>query len=281
MSNRTFGLIFAVITAVLSSSSVVSAKTSAEGNVRLGQADWTVADAFAYPDDDEIEVVFSDKAFNRSEMAADGKIDTFDTLRHDGNTLTLNFDADGPTMCLDFMTRSANGSTGGSSCNSAYQPEIKVTARSADRIAGSMQWGETDGEHVHLSFDVPIEGSATKGAVPRAGKPLPANGGAPGKAVLAHFAAVAAGDWNKLKSMSHPDRREMMEASEKAGQHKEMFGFLQKFSPRKVKITGGMLNGDQAQVDYTGEEEGRPVKGTADVVKFEGSWYFVGNSTQE
>jgi hypothetical protein len=281
MSMFTPNLVATALAAALVLSLPLQAADLAQGSVHRGESGWKVADAFAYPDGDEIEVVFSDKVFDRADMSADGKIDTFDSMRHDGNTLTLNFDADGPTMCVDFMTRGDGGSMGGSSCNSAYPPTITITARSADRIAGSMHWGEADEEHIHLSFDVPIQGAATAGAVPRPGTPLPADGGAPGKAMLAHFAAVAAGDWNTLKAISHPDRRDMMEASEKAGEHQQMFEFLQKFVPRNIRITGGMLDGDQAQVDYSAEEAGSPSKGTADLVQFEGRWYFVGSTTKD
>jgi hypothetical protein len=281
MPIRTRFLVSSALAAALALSLPAHAANLAEGSVQRGDSSWKVVDAFAYPDGEEIEVVFSDKPFDRAEMAADGKIDTFDSMRHEGNTLTLNFDADGPTMCVDFMSRSDGGSVGGSSCNSDYEPTIKVSSRTADRVAGSMQWGEAEGEHIHLTFDVPIQGAATGGTVPRPGKPLPADGGAPGKAMLAHFAAVTAGDWNKLKSISHPDRREMMEASEKAGEHMQMFEFLQKFAPKKIRITGGMLDGDQAQVDYSAEEAGSPIKGTADLVQFEGRWYFVGSTTKD
>lgn len=273
-------LILSALVAALGLPRSASAAGPATGSVQRDDSGWQVADAFAYPDGDEIEVVLSDKMFDRAAMASDGKIDTFDSMRHEGNTLTLNFDADGPTMCLDFMSRSANGSSSGSSCNSDYPPTIKITTRTNERIAGSMQWGEAAGEHVHVSFDVPIAGASSGGAVTRPGTALPADGGAPGKATLAHFAAVAAGDWAKLKSLSHPDRREMMEASEKAGEHQEMFEFLQKFVPKKIKISGGMLNHDQAQVDYSAEEAGSPIAGTADLVLFEGKWYFMGSSTR-
>lgn len=43
-------------------------------------------------------------------MASDGKFDTFDSMRHDVNTLTLNFSADGPTLPLDVSTRTDAGS---------------------------------------------------------------------------------------------------------------------------------------------------------------------------
>jgi hypothetical protein len=257
------------------------AEPAASGSVRLGGADWQVADVVAYPDDEEIEVVFSNVAFDRAAMAADGKVDSFDALRHEGNSLTLNIATDGPTMCLDMMTRSENGSSGGSTCNSDYPPTITISARSADHIAGSMRYGDVDGEHVHLDFNVAIEGGSTGGAVARPGTPLPADGGAPAVAMLAHFAAVSAGDWEKLKALSHPDRRTMMEASEAAGEHTKLFEFLQMVAPKDIKITGGMQDGEQAQVDYEAKEDGRTVQGTADLVQFEGRWYFVGSTTRD
>jgi hypothetical protein len=252
----------------------------AKGKVALERAKWRVADAIAYPDDDEIEVVFSDTAFDRKEMASDGKIDTFDVLGH-GNTLTLNIAADGPTMCIDISSREGDTQYSGSTCNSDFQPAITLSAHTAERVAGRMQYASEGGESIDLEFDLPIAGGASGGKVERPGKPLPADGGAPGKAVLAHFAAAAGGDWNKLKSISHPDQRSQMEASEKAGEHQAMFEFLQKFTPRKVRITGGTIDGEHAQVDYTGEEQGRPVTGIAEAVQFEGKWYFAGNTTKD
>lgn len=281
MFHRKYLSALAVFAASLIAVSPVLAKPPAAGTVRNERANWTVADAIAYPDADEIEIVFTDKAFDRGEMASDGKIDTIDAMRHDGNTLTLNVAADGPTMCVDMSTHSADGTFSGSSCNSAYSPTIKIDARSVDHISGSMHYGEVDGEHIFLSFDLPIEGASSGGKVTRPGTPLPADGGAPGKAMLAHFNAVAAGDWGRLKAISHPERRSMMEASEKAGEHKEMFEFMQKFVPKQIKITGGMVNGDQAQVDYAAQEEGRAVKGSADLVQFAGQWYFMGNTSRD
>ena len=260
------------------------AADTASGSVKLDKADWTVADGIAYQDDEEIEVVFTDQKFDKGEMRRDGKVDTFDVMGHDGNTLAINVAPDGPTMCLDVSTRTAESQMSGSSCNSDFQPTIKITARSETRIAGVMDYTGGDGDKVKLSFDLPIEagGGAAGTATAPQGDPLPAGGGEPGKAVLAHFAALNAGDWAKLKAGSHPDRRTQMEASEKEGSYKEMFEFLRSISPKDVKVTGGRLvDPDNAQVDYTGTLDGGALKGTADVVRFEGKWYFVGSTTHD
>lgn len=268
-----------ILIAALVSCPPLFAADSASGTVRLDQADWRVADVIAYPDGEEIEIVFSDQAFDRAAMAEDGRIDTFDAMRHAGNTLTLNLAADGPTMCLDFMTRSGDTVSSGSSCRSGFPETVRIASRSAERIAGAMQWTEGE-ERIELDFDVAVAAAAAA-AEAEPGQALPTDGGEPGEAVLAHFSAVVAGDWEKLKSISHPDRRAMMEQSEASGDHLELFQMLQAFAPRKVEVTGGTRRGEQAEVDYRGEEDGRAIHGVADVVLFEGRWYFVGSTTRD
>jgi hypothetical protein len=266
---------FTTLAAALMLASPAPTYADASGSINFRDAKWTVADAVAYPDDEEIEIVFTEAKLDRAEMAQDGKIDTFDIMRSDGRSITINVDADGPTMCIDFST----GNGGGSSCNSDFPPTITLTTRTADRVAGSMQWGETDGEHIHVRFDLPIEGAATGGKVARPGTPLPADGGEPGKAVKAHFAALTKGDWKQMKAISHPERVAMMEASEAEGNHMELFEMLRSFMPKNPKITGGTVDGDNAVVDFTAEEDGKPVTGQAEVVRFEGKWYTTGTST--
>lgn len=265
---------------LLAAAAPAPAADTATGTVKLGKADWTVADGVAYVDGDEVEVVFSDRKFDKAGFRRDGKVDTFDVMGHSGNTLAINVAADGPTMCLDVSTRTDDSQMSGSSCNSDFPPAITITSRSETRIAGSMDYRGGEGDAVKLAFDLPVEagGGAAGTATAPKGDPLPAGGGEPGKAVLAHFAAVGAGDWAKLKAISHPDRRAQMEASEKDGSYKEMFEFLKAIAPKNVKIAGGRLvDADNAQVDYTADGG---EKGTADVVRFEGKWYFVGSTSQ-
>ena len=73
----------------------------------------------------------------------------------------------------------------------------------------------------------------------------------------------------------------MMAASEKAGEAKEMFKMMREMSPRKVKVTGGTVYGDDALVDFEGVEGGKPVKGVADCVRIAGKWYMSGTSTRQ
>jgi hypothetical protein len=239
------------------------------GTVSLDGNRWEVADVMAWRDGDDIEVVFASQPFDRKEMAKDGRIDTFDFMGLDGPTLTVNIDADGPTMCYDYST----GSGGGSSCNSDYQSAVTLTRNADRRIAGKVDWTDDDSV-IKLSFDLAITTE-----VERAGTPLPAGGGEPGKAVLAHFAAIATGDLAKIKAVSHPERVAMMDATDEA-EAREMIGFLQAMTPTGVSVTGGVVDGDTAMVDYTGKRDGGDISGTAELVRVDGRWYVTGTNTR-
>src|SRR5690606_28092156 len=108
----------------------IASETVAEGSMRLEQADWRVADAMAWQDGEELEIVFSDKPFDRAAMTADGELDVFDFMRHGGNRFAINLDADGPTMCVDMTTQAGDTVWSGSNCNSEFPPAIRITTRS-------------------------------------------------------------------------------------------------------------------------------------------------------
>jgi len=137
-----------------------AALAAASGTVNLKGAEWTVADGVAMPDGEELEVVLISQAFDRAKALEDGNLNTFDVMRQGGNTVTINVAADGPTMCVDFMSRSGDTMNSGSSCNSDFPPTIKIEKRTPSRIAGSMDWSEEGGDHVKVQFDLPIEDAA-------------------------------------------------------------------------------------------------------------------------
>jgi hypothetical protein len=258
------------------------AASTASGTVRVDHADFAVADAIAYPEGDSLRVVLASGALDREAMLADGGIDVFDLMRQKVDTLTLELGADGPAMCVHVHSRDGDTQYSGSSCNSEYPDTIRIDARDDSRVAGAMRWGEAGGRHVHVAFDLPILPGAQAAATSRLdGTRLPADGGEPGKAMQAHFAALAAGDWAAFKAIAHPDRREMMDASEQAGEHLEMFEFLRAFAPENLRVTGGTVAGDQAEVDFSGESDGSPVRGYAELTRVDGRWYYLGMTTED
>lgn len=248
-----------------------SAAAPASGHVNYHDQSWDVADAMAYTDGEYLAVAISSKAFDRAAFAKDGKIDIFDIMRHDGSTITLKVDAEGKVNCLDFSL--PNG--GGSSCGSLGE-SFNQTRRDAKGIAGTMDFKGDEGEQIKVSFDVPI----APDKIERAGTRLPAGGGDPGKALMAHLGAIYAGDFAKLKALAPPEKRTMMEASEKSGEAKEMFEFMRAVTPTRVKVLGGTVDGDHAQLDFEGEESGAKITGSADLVRQGGAWYVDGISTK-
>ncbi len=261
----------AVMVVTMMAAAVPGLRADAKDTVALKYAKFTVVDAVAYKTNDGIEVALLSVAFDRKAAVKDRKIDSFDVMRMFGVTAaTLRFGADGAFRCID--AKSTEG--GGSSCSSDLTPALKLTAHTADRVAGTFKLN-ANGEKADVTFDLKVEST-----VARAGTALPADGGDPGKAVLAHYAAIEKNDFKALMATAAPERAAMMAEAEKAGEAKEMFKMLREMSPRKVRITGGTVDGDAALVDYEGVEGGKPVKGTADVTRIAGKWYFEGSSNR-
>lgn len=50
-------------------------------------------------------------------------------------------------------------------------------------------------------------------------------------------------------------------------------------SPKRVRILGGVLDGDEATLDFEGTMDGKPAKGMVDLVKIGGVWYVRGTSS--
>ncbi|MEZ5418243.1 MAG: DUF4878 domain-containing protein [Vicinamibacterales bacterium] len=244
------------------------ARADVKGRVNVKGASFAVADAVAYKTDDGIEVALLPAAFDRKAAATDLKIDSFDVMRMDGGYVTLRIGTDGSFNCIDYST----GQGGGSSCNSDYTPALTLTANTADRVAGAFRL-KAGSDSADVTFDLKVEST-----VARTGTALPAGGGDPGRAVMAHFAALEKNDFKALMATAPPEQRQMMEASEKSGEAKEMFEMLRMMSPSKVKVLGGTVDGDQATVDFEGVSDGKPAKGTATVVRIDGKWYMRGTS---
>lgn len=247
-----------------------AASADAKGKIALKGAAFTVADAVAYKTDDGIEVAFLPAPFDRTAAAQDRKIDSFDLMRAVGPRVALRIDADGSFNCIDYST----GEGGGSSCNSDFTKALTLTTRTADRVAGSFKL-KAGSDTADVTFDLKVESTLA-----RTGTTLPADGGEPGKAVLAHFAALEKNDLEALIATAPPDQQAMMRASVTSGEAKEMFQMMRAMSPRKVKVVGGSVDGDEALVDFEGVAEGKPALGVATVVRVNGRWHMKGSSSR-
>jgi hypothetical protein len=256
-----------------------AAQSGASGTVTIDGESWPVADAVAVSDDGDIELWFSKLEFDRAEWAEDGEFDTFDT--HD-----FKDDGDGPALRIDVDEEDGRygGHTvrfGSSSSSGGYSSDLAesltLTTRDDKRIAGTVKFDDGSGLAADIRFDLPL--TAT-GPLARAGTPLPKDGGEPGKALKAMVEATHAGNLEKMMALSHPERRAGIEAAKAAGEAEEMLRMAKLFTPKITKITGGTSEGDQAWVDFDGQEEGDAVKGSAELSRVDGQWYIKRISTR-
>lgn len=101
---------------------------------------------------------------------------------------------------------------------------------------------------------------------------LPAGGGEPGAALLRHFEAIRSGDAERIKSETHPDQHAQLDAAIADGEFEMMIGMMQAFLPENVAVSSGSVDGESAEVQFTGDMDGEPVKGTAKMQTVGGRW---------
>lgn len=270
---RTINVFFGLVLG-LSGLAAAQAAAPAQGHVALKKVSWDkvavswdVVDAIAYRHDDEVLVVLSNKNYDRAAFAKDGKLDDFDFIRHTMNTgastLTLKFDAN---FKLNGMQYSLPGGSGARSGDPAEK--FILGKHSTNALAGEFSYAK-DAEKVAVSFDLPIQSDK----LDRPGKPLPADGGDPGKALLKHFAAIQSGNLDQVIAVSPPEKRAMIEAAKTSGEAKEMLPLMQSMTPTQARVLGGRIDGDQAQVDFQGMLGGKAQKGNAELTRIDGTWY--------
>jgi hypothetical protein len=132
----------------------------------------------------------------------------------------------------------------------------KITSGGDSEFSG-ITWG------YEAEFRCPTPGKAKPvEAAPPAGKPLPANGGDPGKAYLAFQKALSTGDVAKLKALASADRAKQMDDPDFA----EMLPMIREMQAKNIKITGGSVDGSDATLLVTGTSDGTPATGTVHLV---------------
>lgn len=264
--------------ALICSAASAFAKDGATGTVTIDGQSWPVADAIATMEGEDLQIVFAQHKWDRAAWADDGEFGTFDLMEYEG-------DADGQSLSVDIdeeeggygghnIRYSMGSSSGGYS--SDYEPSVVLTSRTAERVAGTVKMAGED-LVTDVSFDLPIQKT---GPLARAGTPLPADGGEPGKVLRAVVDATLAGDVDKMTALSHPERRAGIVEAKKAGQIEEMLTMAKLFTPKIKRITGGTMDGDKAWVEFVGDEGGSEVKGTGTLVRVNGGWYLEGIQTR-
>lgn len=257
---------------------VTAAKDGASGTVTIDGNSWPVADAIALLDGEDLQIVFAQHKWDRAAWADDGEFGTFDLFEFadDAEGQSLNVDIDEETGKYGGHNIRYSGSSSSGGYSSDHEPSVTLTSRTAERVAGTVKMKGSDVAS-DVSFDLPI---TKTGPLARAGTPLPADGGEPGKVLHAVVDATLAGDVDKMTELSHPERRAGIEEAKKAGEIDQMLAMAKLFTPKIKKIDGGTVNGDKAWVEFTGDEGGSEVKGTGTLVRMGGKWYLEGIQTR-
>jgi hypothetical protein len=147
--------------------------------------------------------------------------------------------------------------------------KIDITAMSSERIAGTITVPSSDffdEEFAYsVEFDLPIERKPA-----RTGKALPAGGGEVGKTYEAYRKAIAAGDLPAIRKVV---AAELVEATMEPD-FAEILSFIQLMQPKKIRITGGSVDGDNAILDVTSLDE-ENTTATVTMQREGGKWKMV------
>ena len=189
------------------------------------------------------------------------------------NYVLLWVDADGTvTMNATFsrtMTQMLNDTNDGL--------KAELTANTPSRIEGHVfsqkpvktMSGTTYSVDLRFAAEVPAH---------IAGRPLPAGGGDPGKALTALLSAVAKKNWPDIRAASSPAALKMFESSYNtpAENAETAADLLRGWLPaKKLKVAGGQLRGDVAILDVEGEIfEGQLGLSRVQMVKTGAVWQF-------
>ena len=158
--------------------------------------------------------------------------------------VTFDFDADGRYRGYSYYFASGDG------CGWCYDSAVRSTVRGSNgRLAGSIAFeGGPGAVGFDVKFDVPIPPKAW-------GQPLPAGGGAPGRAFLAYHKALATGDAGALKAVLDVRGKEVLARHQSQGDLAEYLDYRRSdihYSMQDVAVIGGYVRGDHAVILFDG-----------------------------
>jgi hypothetical protein len=105
------------------------------------------------------------------------------------------------------------------------------------------------------------------------GQPLPAGGGEPGQAFLAFHAARLKADFGAMAKLLDDLNAAQLRDMQKDPDFKAMFAKWQKEWPRRIAVTHGVLDGNNAMLQSQGKKpDGRVAQASVYMVKEDGTW---------
>jgi len=255
------------------------AAAEVKGNVTYQGKTWNAADAIAYENFMGVVLAFSKLPWDRGAWADDGVFDEADVYGVQNKAIepffTIEIRTDG-TYKQHQMKQDRFAPGEGRS--DAGAPALKLQQHSPARVAGTFKFTD-EAYKVDLSFDLNV--LKDKAVLPFPGTPLAADGGAPGKALLATLAAAASGDIKQILALSPPDKRAQMQAASQKPDFAKLLAMQKAMTPTGIKISGGSALADRAWVNFAGASEGKPMTGTAMMFRADGQWYLRSLKTKQ
>jgi len=180
---------------------------------------------------------------------------------NDTPVVYFEFRPDGNYKGYSFYFASGNG-CGYCGGNMGIQSTVKLVG---GRLKGSVKGTDTD-RKFDVTLDLPI-------ASDDHGAPLPADGGAPGKAYRDYHDALVKRDAKAVQPLLSDFRRGTFASAAKAGKTNAYLNLLTEGHPtQSVKITKGWSNGKVAVVLYDGASSVLKLTGEALLLNEGGTW---------
>ncbi|HTR02948.1 MAG TPA: hypothetical protein VMN82_07100 [Thermoanaerobaculia bacterium] len=208
-----------------------------------------IAGAYAYRGDEDGGATLH-VAVSNAELVAEALDDHYDrghaiaalVADDEVKVVTFDFDAKGRYEGLSYYFESGVG------CGFCYDSTVRSTVKAAaGRLSGTVA-DAGDGRRFEITFDVPIPPKTW-------GDPLPADGGAPGKAYLAYAAALEHADKAAVRELLDARSKGRWDGHVQDGDldaHVEYLWHDVHTLMKTIRITGGFVRGDRAVVLFDG-----------------------------
>ena len=214
----------------------------------------------------DVMVVLTDKELPAGALFDDFAIMSLADQGISGVTFTIDADKRVNTGALfspSFKKMKQFSSTG--------NQKLDLKTWTKDHVAGSISIPADDffdeKYQYTATFDASIQTKPAEKPVALKGKPLPAGGGEPAKAYGAYRKAVAAGNLPALRKLVVSEMAKQMDSAD----FKEMFPLIKAMQEKKIRITGGSVDGDEATLLAESLSQ-KNMKGTVTMRREGGQW---------
>ncbi len=190
-----------------------------------------------------------------------------------GTNLQVVFGSDGASISrnLFVLTDTLQTSIGG------LDIDAELSSAGPEEFRGRMSGS---GEFFDDSYEIDLRFAARIPRPEELGEPLPAGGGAPGKAYVESVELLATGDLELIRSKMPAEKlqeldelRQDLELSDA-----DVLEFLTMFQHTDLEVLGGLVAGDTTYLDVEGKSEGEPATGRIKMKLAEGRWVLKSES---